>query len=99
MSEQEFNSEEEVWEVKGRDGEWKIFYPDEGDIQTPFPVYDKEGKLKTVIFAGGSSGKLTELNEEFPNAKAAAKHAKELGAQNIKLTKTKAKIKKVINPL
>ena len=99
MSQQEFNAEENIWEVKGRDGEWHILYPDEGDIQTPFPVYDREGKLKTVIYSGGSSGKTTELNEEFPNAGAALKHAKELGAQNIKLTKTKAKLKKAINPL
>ncbi len=85
---------EPIYEVKGRDEEWKVFYPDEGDILTPFPWYDKEGKLKSVFYAGGSSGKLTETNEVFSTAREAIEYAKVLGAENIKLIKAKQKKKK-----
>jgi len=59
-------------------------------MATQFPVYDKEGKLKTIIWAGGKSGKLTESFEEFSTAKEAMRYAKNvLGAENIRLIKTK----------
>lgn len=86
--------EKPAFEVKGHDNEWKVYYPDEGDIQTPFPVYDKEKELKTVIWAGGNSGKLTETNETFVNAKEAVEYAKIIGAENIKLIKAKPRKKK-----
>lgn len=89
MSMHEFQEREPIYEVKGRENTWKVWYPDEGDIQTKFPVYDKEGKLQTIIWAGGSSGKLTESFIEFSTAKEAIRYAKELGAENIKLIKTK----------
>jgi len=85
---------EVIYEVRGRGDTWKVFYPDEGDMQTPFPWYDKEGNLKTVIWAGGNSGNLTESFIEFSTAKQAIKYAKELGAEKIKLIKTKERKKK-----
>lgn len=91
---------EVIFEVKGYENTWKVFYPDEGDILTPFVWYDKEGKVKSVIHAGGSSGKLTEANEIFPTAKEAIAYAKTyLGAENIKLIKSKPKKKKEENQL
>jgi len=87
----EYESEQIIYEVKGRDGEWEVWYPDEGDMLTPFPWYDKEGKLKTVIWAGGDSGKLTKSNCEFETGKEAIEYAKELGAENIKLIKSKSR--------
>jgi hypothetical protein len=95
MTEENIVDEFEVeYEVKGADGAWKIYYPDEGDIASPFPWYDKEGKLKSVVWAGGSSGKYTETNETFATAKEAIEHAKILGAEKIKLTKSKPRKKK-----
>ena len=98
MAIEEENIEEEfnlICEVRGRDENWRVSYPDEGDIQTPFPVYDKEGKLKTVIYAGGSSGKLTELNIVFPTAKDAIEYAKDIiGADKVKLIKSKERKRK-----
>lgn len=88
------NDSEMIYEVRGRGDTWKVFYPDEGDMQTPFPWYDKEGNIKTVIWAGGDSGKLTESFIEFSTAKQAIKYAKELGAEKIKLIKTKERKKK-----
>lgn len=92
MSENQFI--EPTYEVRGNGSKWKLFYPDEGDIQTKFPVYDKEGKLKTIIWSGGSSGKLTESYIEFSTAKMAIEYAKELGAENIKLIKTQERKRK-----
>lgn len=86
--------DEQVYEIRGRNDTWKVWYPDEGDILTPFPVYDKEGEMKSVIYAGGSSGKLTESFVEFSTAKEAVAYAKELGAEKIKLVKIKARKKK-----
>ncbi|MFI5405144.1 MAG: hypothetical protein ACHQ1D_01385 [Nitrososphaerales archaeon] len=86
---EDYISDEPIYEIKGHGNEWKLFYPDEGDILSPFPWYDKEGKLKTVIHAGGSSGKLTETNETFNTAKDALDYAKRIGAENIKLIKSK----------
>lgn len=94
MSEHEHEVEEYDFEVKGAGEEWKVFYPDEGDILTQFPWYDKEGKLKSVIMAGGTSGKMTETNEVFSDAKSAILYAQSLGAENIKLTKAKPRKKK-----
>lgn len=91
------NNEETIvydYEVRGRDDVWKVWYPDEGDILTPVPVYNKEGDMKSVIYAGGNSGKLTESFIKFNTAKEAVKYAKELGAENIRLVKTKARKKK-----
>ena len=90
MIEEEHNENEIVYEVRGRDDKWKVFYPDEGDIQTSFPVYDKTGDLKSVIWAGGKSGKLTESFIDFSTAKEAMVYARDvLGAEKIKLIKTK----------
>jgi len=87
---EEANIEEIAYEIRGRNNKWKVFYPDEGDISTQFPVYNKEGHLKTVIWAGGKSGKLTESFQEFSTAKEAMRYAKDiLGAEKIKLIKTK----------
>ncbi len=88
------NSEEPVYEIRGKGNTWKIYYPDEGDNATPFPFYDKEGKLKTVIYAGGTSGRLTELNEQFSSANEAEEYAKKMGAENIKIFTTKERKKK-----
>ena len=96
MPEQEYN--EPIYEIRKRNNAWKVWYPDEGDIQTKFPVYDKEGKLKTIIWSGGSSGKLTESYIEFPTAKTAIEYAKELGAEKINLVKTKERKKKKESP-
>jgi hypothetical protein len=87
---EENNSDEPLFEIKSKGDHWKVHYPDEGDIATPFIWYDKEGKVRSVIHAGGSSGKLTEANEEFATAKEAITYARDyLGAKNIKLTRTK----------
>jgi hypothetical protein len=87
MSEEHFDDVDIVFEVKGRDDTWKVLYPDEGGTLTPFIWYDKEGEVKTVIYAGGDVGKYTETNETFPTAKAACDYAKDLGAEKIKLTR------------
>jgi len=79
------------YEVKEKNSSWKVFYPDEGDIQTQFPVFDRDGKLKTVVYSGGNSGKLTESFEEFKTAKEAVLYAKELGAEKVKLIKQKTR--------
>lgn len=91
----EFPENEIIYEVRSRGNSWHVFYPDEGDIQTQFPVYDKEGNLKTIIWSGGDSGKLTESFQEFSTAKEAIKYAKEIGAEKIRLIKTKERKKKV----
>jgi hypothetical protein len=91
----ELQEEEITHEVRKRGDKWRVWYPDEGAIQTPFASYDKEGKLKTVIYSGGDSGKLSELFEEFSTAKEAIQHAKTMGADKIKLIKTKERKKKV----
>lgn len=90
MTEEEHNEDEVVYEVRGRGDRWKVFYPDEGDMATSFPVYDKEGKMKSLIWAGGKSGRLTESFQDFPTAREAMRYAKDvLGAEKIKLIKTK----------
>jgi hypothetical protein len=94
---EEIHDDTEVqFEVKGRDDHWELWYPNEGNIQTPFQVFDKEGKLKSIIWAGEDAGKeLTKSNHEFSTAKEAIKYAKdELGAENIRLVKTKERKKK-----
>lgn len=91
--------ETDIYEVKGHDNYWEVWYPDEGDIQTPFVCYDKENNVKTVIWAGGDSGKLTKSFCEFETAKQACEYAKELGAENIKLIKMKPKKKKEVDKL
>ena len=83
-----------IYEIRGRGDKWKVFYPDEGDIQSPIKVYDKEGKLKGIIYAGGDSGKLTESYVEFTNAKEAIEYAKKLGAEKVKLIRMKQRKKK-----
>lgn len=88
------NEDAPIYEVKGYGDKWKVYYPDEGDIMTPFVWYDKENKVKSVIYSGGNSGKLTEANEIFTSAKEAIKYAKVLGAENIRLIKSKPKKKK-----
>lgn len=87
---------EVFFEVRSRSDHWELWYPNEGNIQTPFQVFDKEGELKSVIWAGEDAGKgLTKSNQEFSTAKEAIKYAKdELGAENIRLIKTKQKKKK-----
>lgn len=88
-------NDEVEFEVRGRDDKWRVGYPDEGDMLTPFLWYDKNGDVKSVIYAGGDSGKLTETFEEFPTAKAAINYAKTyLGAEKIRLVKTREKKKK-----
>lgn len=89
MQMEEYQEHKIIYEVRGRGNIWKVSYPDEGDIKLPVPVYDKEGKLKTVIYAGGNSEKLTESFQEFSTAKEAIKEAKMMGAEKIKLIKTK----------
>lgn len=93
---EEFYDEDEVvFEVKGRGNEWELWYPNEGNIQTPYQVFDKEGKLKSIIWAGADAGKkLTKANEQFSTAKEAIEHAKELGAEKIDLIKTKPRKQK-----
>jgi len=84
--------DEVEFEIRGNDDKWKVFYPDESNIQTPLPWYDKEGNLKTVTWVGDNNDKLTETFEEFSTAKEAIKYAQDyLGAQKIKLIKTKKK--------
>lgn len=90
----EINEEEIIYEIRKRGNIWKVFYPDEGGIQTKFPVYDKEGKLITIIWSGGDIGKLTESFVEHSNARDAIRYAKELGAEKIILIKTKERKKK-----
>lgn len=84
----------DIYEVKGYGNHWEVWYPDEGDIPTPHIWYDKEGKVKSVIWAGGDSGKLTKSFCEFETGKEAINYAQELGAENIKLIKSKPKKKK-----
>lgn len=81
--------ENEVYEVRRKGEKWKLWYPDEALIETYFPVYDKEGELKTFIRAhGGDLGKLTESYMEFDTSEEAMKYAAEvLGAKTIKVTK------------
>lgn len=92
--ENEFIEEEVVYEIRGREDKWHVHYPDEGDIQTSFVVYDKEGNFKEVIYSGGTSGKLTESFAEFTTPKQAIKYAKELGAETIKLIRLKERKRK-----
>ena len=98
MSTPEFQDNNEVaFEIKGKDNQWELWYPNEGNIQTPFQVFDKEGKLKSVIYAGEDAGKeLTKSNIEFSTAKEAIEYAKdELGAENIRLVKSRPRNKTV----
>lgn len=86
---------EETFEIRNSNGTWRISYPDEGDMETQVPVYDKEGNLKTIISASGSSGKLFDLNEEFLTVKEAIAFAKDvMGAENIRLVKPRQRRKK-----
>lgn len=90
----EFSESDEIYEVKGRGKTWKVWYPDEGAIMSEFPVYDKEGKLKTIIWAGGDPGKLTESFVEFSTKEEAVAYAEELGAEKIKITTIQERKKK-----
>jgi len=81
----ELNESEVVFEVRGKDNSWKVFYPEEGGIKTALPVYDKEGKLKSVVYAGEDTGKLTESFEEFSRQEDAIEYAKLLGADKINI--------------
>ena len=83
-----------IYEIKGYGSKWKVWYPDEGDIKTPMPVYDKSGEMKSVIWVGGESGKLTESTQEFATPRAAMNYAKFLGAEKVKLIKIKPRAKK-----
>jgi hypothetical protein len=91
---EEIHDDTEVqFEVKERGDHWELWYPNEGNMQTPFQVFDKEGKLKSIIWAGEDAGKeLTKSNQEFSTAKEAITYAKdELGAENIRLIKQRKK--------
>lgn len=86
--------EEEVYEIKGKGNTWRIYYPDECGIQTQLPVYDKEGNLKTILWVGESTGKLTESSQVFSSAKEALAYAKKIGAEKVKLIKLQERKKK-----
>lgn len=87
----EVNDDFNVYEVRGHDDKWRVWYPSEDAILSPVKVFDKEGELKSVIYVGGEAGKLTESFVECSTAKEAVEYAKELGAENVKLVKTKKK--------
>lgn len=92
---EELHKDFNVYEIRSRGEHWELWYPNEGNILTPFKVYDKEGELKSVIWAGADAGKeLTKSSQEFSTAKEAADYAKELGAEKIDLIKTKTRKKK-----
>lgn len=98
MSEKfEVDAEFNIYEVRGYDDKWRVWYPSEDAILSPVKVFDKEGELKSIIYAGGEAGKLTESFVEWPTAKMAVEYAKELGAENIKLIRTQKKKKRKKN--
>ena len=84
--------ETDIYEVRRKGDKWHLWYPDEAYIETSFPVYDKEGKLKTIIRAHGGDTekiKLTESNIDFDSSEEAMDYAaKVLGAETIKVVKS-----------
>lgn len=49
-------------EIKGRGQSWKIYYPNEERLASPFPVYDKEGNYKTTLWCGSDTAGSTEAH-------------------------------------
>jgi hypothetical protein len=57
-------------EIRGRDGQWKVYYPSEERLATPFHVYDKEGNYKETIKAGSDTQGMTEAHFVGPENEA-----------------------------
>ena len=90
----EDTNNEIVFEIRQRGNVWKLSIPDEGDMLTSFPVYNKDGDMQSYIWAGGSSGKLVELFEDFPTKEDAIDYAEKLGAEKIRMVQPKNRKKR-----
>ena len=55
---------ERVFEIRGRNGKYKVWYPAEDNLASPVPVYDKEGVYKETLWCGGPNGGMTETHFE-----------------------------------
>lgn len=43
-------------EIRGRDDSWRVYYPNEERLASPFPVYDREGVYKETLYCGSMNG-------------------------------------------
>jgi hypothetical protein len=75
-------------EIRGHDGEWRVFYPEEGGLATPVAVYDRDGKLARTVNAGGPTGKMVEAHHVSPTRDEAESYARYLGADEVKFVVT-----------
>ncbi len=76
-----------IVELRGRGKKWKVFYPDESGIATPFDVFDKDGVQTGTILAGAPSSGMVEAY--FTGTREEAEEfARYLGATEVKVRQT-----------
>ena len=76
-----------IAELRGRNRKWKVFYPDEAGIATPFAVFDKDGIQTGTVLAGAPSQGMVE--SYFSGTREEAEeYARYLGATEIKVRQT-----------
>lgn len=49
-------------EIRGRGDKWRVYYPNEERLATPFPVYDRDGIFKTSLWCGTDTAGMTEAH-------------------------------------
>ena len=77
-------------EIRGRGRKWQVWYPDESDIATELPVYDRDGNLKETLLVGCPTGKLVE--SLFTGTRdEATEHAYAIGATEVTYRPIKAR--------
>ncbi len=76
-----------IVEIRGRNKKWKVFYPDEGGVATPFAVFDKDGIQTGTVLAGAPSQGMVEAH--FTGTREEAEEfAVYLGATEVKVRQT-----------
>lgn len=50
-------------EIRGHGDTWKVNYPNEERLASPFPIYDREGVYRDTIYCGSMNGQeMTEAH-------------------------------------
>lgn len=49
-------------EIRGQNNSWTVWYPNEGALKTPVPVYDREGIYTGMIYGAGEEPGWTEAH-------------------------------------
>lgn len=83
-------------EIRGRNGRWKVWTPDQAQMAHTVPMYDEDGMLVEMLSVGSPPGedgiKYVECyGGPFATAEEAVEYANYLGYEDFKIVKTATK--------